>query len=538
MVHDQNYYNLDIFEKETVKFIRSFFYERRKKRVRIITAIIIIPLIILGSSQLVKADLFYFYSPLCLGSWAHVRNVEGEPQVSRDGNINDFNNSNSAILKNSGGQIFCGKFESSNLPEGNIREITLRLSLAVQKEQPAQFIPQDLNNGNILDSEADQSGTFIIDPERGREGSQRASASYGIDTPTPEVKIKTDETKDEKSKTETILPTPEKVETPTSDVGAEPVPSPSATSTPTLSPSSTSSPQPTPSSESAPSIQPEPPTSFLNKIIGIAHAQEEPSEKPLNLDDLLSVRYTLDGETWNELGRITLSNWNDLSFKIPISSLDQISQLQISLMSLPTIDSTVTIFLDSIWLEAEADSTIIEFVGNIFETIVETVTLQNLMSNEETAQPSPELKEIKLVKIKEYNFDIGGSEKVDDELEWYSREDIRKLEKTSSQDRNIDVSTKNGSQTLFISGSCKDKFYVILLYRNREDYAKNPSSAVYNSAFECDGTINHRLETENLTGGDYWLLIGEQGNKGTWIPVSDLKKIKLEITEKEIEQQQ
>ena len=412
------------------------------------------------------------------------------------------------------------------MPQSNIREITLRLSLAVQEEQPVQFVPQDLNNGSILDSETDQSGTFIID------------------TPAPEVEIKADEAEDEKSKTElTPVPEPEIPKTePTKETSSEPPaiePEPSQNPEPQPEiPASTSSPQATPSPELTPSTPPEAPTSFLNKIISIAHAQEETPEAPLNLDDLLSVRYTLDGETWNELGRITLSNWNDLSFKIPISSLDQISQLQISLMSLPTIDSTVTIFLDSIWLEAEADSTIIEFVGNIFETIVETVTLQNLTSNEETAQPSPELKEIKLVKIKEYNFDIGGSEKVDDELEWYSREDIRKLEKTSSQDRNIDVSTKNGSQTLFISGSCKDKFYVILLYRNREDYAKNPSSAVYNSAFECDGTINHRLETENLTGGDYWLLIGEQGNKGTWIPVSDLKKIKLEITEKEIEQQQ
>lgn len=500
----------DIFERETRKSILSFFYERRKRRVRIITAIIIIPLIILGSSQLVKADLFYFYSPLCLGSWAYVKNVEGESQIPRGGSVSDFNNSNSAILKNSGGQIFCGKFESSNLPDGNIREVTVRLSLAIQEDKPAQFIPQDLDNGNILESETDQSGVFIIE------------------TPIPNDEVKESGVETEELKTKEIETTqePESEPTPTPEEVMEQTPE---TELPKI--------EPTPSPESVPSVQPEPLTSFFNKIFGIAHAQEETPEAPLNLDDLLSVRYTLDGENWVELGRITAYNWNDLSFKIPISSLDQISQLQISLVSLPTIDSMVTIYLDSIWLEAETDSTVVEFVGNIFETILETVTLQNLVSNEEVA-PSPEPKETKPVKVKEYNFDIGGSEKVDDELEWYTREDIKKLDKllNNKQDRNIDVSTKDSSRNLVISGSCKDKFYVVLLYRNRDDYTKNPSSAVYNSAFECDGTINYRLETENITGGDYWLLIGEQGNTGTWIPISDLRKISLEVKEVEIQQ--
>lgn len=85
------HYPLNIFEKETTKLIRSFFYKKQKRKIRIYVATLIIPTIILGSSRLVKADLFYFYSPLCLGSWAHVRNAEGEPQVSHGGNIADFN---------------------------------------------------------------------------------------------------------------------------------------------------------------------------------------------------------------------------------------------------------------------------------------------------------------------------------------------------------------------------------------------------------------------------------------------------------------
>ncbi len=77
---------------------------------------------------------------------------------------------------------------------------------------------------------------------------------------------------------------------------------------------------------------------------------------------------------------------------------------------------------------------------------------------------------------------------------------------------------------------------MVLLYKNKDDYSKNPSSALYNSAFECAGAINHRLETENLAGGDYWLLVGEQGDTGAWVPISDLRRISVEIKEKEIEQ--
>lgn len=511
-------YQLDIFEKETKRFIRLFFYKKKLRRARIVAAATMIPLIILGSSQLVKADLFYFYSPLCLGSWANVQNVEGEPQVPQGGSANDFDNSNSAILKNSGGQIFCGKFESSNLPEGNMREVSVRLSLAVQEDKPVQFVPQDWDNGNILDSEIEQSGTFIIPEPELPKAESEVETSPEMPAIEPESSS-SPELQQEIPKV--IIPSPE----PESSIQSEP-------SSSLFIPSEVS------------------PRFFGRALLARArlltgsnttHAQEvpqeAPSEVPLNLDDLLSVRYTLDGETWDELGRITLSNWNNPSFKVPISSLDQVSQLQIGLMSLPTIYNAVSIYLDSIWLEAEYDSGFVSFVKDTSETIFETVTLRNFTDDAEMV-PFPEPKETRPVKIKEYNFNVGRSEKVDGVLKWYTREDIQKLDKflNNKKARNIEVSTKDGSQNLVISGSCQDKFYVVLLYRNREDYSKNPSSAVYNSAFECTGTINHRLETENLIGGNYWLLIGEQRDTGTWVPISDLREISLEVKEVEIQQ--
>lgn len=504
------YQNLDIFEKETKSYIRSFFYERRKRRVRIFTAAIIIPLIILGSSQLVKADLFYFYSPLCLGSWAYVRNVEGEPQLTFGADVSEFNNSNSAVLKNSSGQIFCGRFESTDSPENNINSVKLKLSIAILEDKPILYSPEDIEKGATLEAEEGQDAVFIIETPAtiGGESPEETEIPPPISTPVPN-----------------------NVPTPTVELTLPPTLTPEPSVEPTLD----VEPQPTPTP--TPELESDQPSSLLKKIIHFAYAQELQQDN-LNLDDLLSVQYTLDGEGWNELGRVTRSNWKDLDFKIPVNSLEELSGLQIAILSLPTLDSTATVYLDSMWLELETDPQVVEFIQDIAETIFETITLQNLTNSEETAQPTPELKEPKLIKIKEYDFKIGGTEKADDELEWYSREDIEKFEKVLAGrlDRNINVVTENGSKALVIFGSCRDKFYVVLLYRNREDYAKNPSLAVYNSAFECTGTINHRLETENLTGGDYWLLIGEQGDTGTWIPISDLRKIKVGITEKEIEQ--
>lgn len=499
--------SFDIFERETKNFIRSFFYEKKRRKARWISAVFLIPAVILINSFLVKAGISYYYSPLCLGSWSYVKNVEGEPQLASGTDVLEFNNSNSAVLKNSGGQIFCGRFESTNLPEGNIGDIKLKLSIAVLENKPVEYNTEDIEDGTLLEVDERQDAVFIIETPVIEE-------EYIEETETPEPTLES-----------TSLPTSSSE--PSIESQSIPTPELELTPTPELTPVSA------PTSSEPSELNENQPTSFIKGLVHSAHAQELGPEN-LNLDDLLSVQYTLDGENWNELGKVNGSNWKNLNFKIPVSSLDELSRLQVGIFSLPTLNDAVVIYLDSIWLEIETDSQVIEFIQDIAETIFEAVTFQNLLNSEETVQPALELNEPKLIKIKEYNFDIGGAEKANDELEWYSRENIEKLDKflSSKKDRGISINTEDESKALTISGLCRDEYYVILLYKNRDDYAKNPSSAVYNSAFECDGKINHRLETENLISGNYYLLIGEQGNTGTWIPVSDLIKISLEITEK------
>lgn len=533
-------YNIpqDIFEKETKKFIRLLFYEKKKRKFRAAAAVLLVPLLILGNSYLVKADFAYFYSPLCLGSWLFVNNVEGEPQMTPDDVAENFDNSNSAVLKNSSGQIFCGKFESPNQTQDETGDIFLKLSLAVRENAPVWLVPQDLSNENVLDSETNQDGIFIIEtPAPASEERKEQTAPPENEEPAEEENAPTGtEATPEPTESGNGTPAPETTpaepaETPAATPIETPSEIPAETPAPTLPPPE-ETPQPAPQE-----IPVESPTSILHRLFNINHAQAE--ENPvLNFDDLLSVRYTMDGETWFELGKITKTNWRNARFKIPLNSAEEIARIQIGLVSLPTFDGSAVIYLDSMWLEVETKSKIVEFVQEIGETIVETLTLRNLAEiGAEIPSPTP-VPEPKKVKIMEYKLRLDGQAAASDELDWYPREDSEKLLEFAQRksSRGIEVELKENFKKLLVTGSCNDDYFVILMYRNRDDYLNNPSAAVYNQAFPCNGKIRYEVNMENISSGDYYLLAGEQGKTGTWVPVSDLRKINLDITEKEIEQ--
>lgn len=92
------------------------------------------------------------------------------------------------------------------------------------------------------------------------------------------------------------------------------------------------------------------------------------------------------------------------------------------------------------------------------------------------------------------------------------------------------VEADNTEGTLDISGQCTDKYFVILLYKNPEDYDTSPSSYIYNKAFDCvAGKYTYSLDQlpESLGDGLYYLLIGGQGDTGSWYPTSALVPINI-----------
>ncbi len=93
------------------------------------------------------------------------------------------------------------------------------------------------------------------------------------------------------------------------------------------------------------------------------------------------------------------------------------------------------------------------------------------------------------------------------------------------------VDTQSGM--LNLSGTCSEKFYVVLVYRTAEDYDADPSSYVVNRAYPCEGgSFTYKIDElpNTIPNGTYYLLIGEQGARGGWKPVTPMTEITINRT--------
>jgi hypothetical protein len=68
-------------------------------------------------------------------------------------------------------------------------------------------------------------------------------------------------------------------------------------------------------------------------------------------DHLLTVEYTFNGVDWLTVGQITRSNWQNVSFGLPVSDWNELETLQIRLVSPGDQIEAVPIFLDAVTVE-------------------------------------------------------------------------------------------------------------------------------------------------------------------------------------------
>lgn len=429
----------------------------------------------------VNADIAYYYSPLCLGGWKNPKNIQGQPQVPFGSDDSLYDDNNSSVLENVSGQVYCGNFVSDQSPD-SLNTLTLRISMAVK--EPQQITPGDFNSGSTLDSSVDATGNFII---AAPVDSQTASGS-DENTPTP-------------------TPTPEPTDAPA----------------PTDSPASSSS-------------------GF--NFFPAARADDSLAYSD-NLDNILQVQYTSDGSTWNTLGYISNSNWQDASFQLPTMTGQDIANLQISVLSLPTMPQNTKIYIDSMWLEGQYDSGLTQFAKNVGQEILDALTLKPItdiqspnptpeVSSSDTPSPTP----TPIPKIKKiiYEFSAQGVASAPDQvLSWYPSSFVDKL-KTLGSGGNAQVSADG--EKLKVSGSCTGDYYSVMIFPNRDDYTNAPGSAVYNAAFPCQGVLIDKTISEFpslVNSGDYYVLIGQQSGRDPWRPISQIYPIHLEQKEIEVD---
>jgi hypothetical protein len=107
----------------------------------------------------------------------------------------------------------------------------------------------------------------------------------------------------------------------------------------------------------------------------------------------------------------------------------------------------------------------------------------------------------------------------------------------STQSVNVQVTTASALSSddangeLDIQGNCAEPYFVVLLYKNQEDYDANPASYIFNKAFDCqNGMYSYSLKDlpQTLLDGTYYLLIGGQGNKGSWAPITALMPVTIQ----------
>lgn len=340
--------------------------------------------------------------------------------------------------------------------------------------------------------------------------------------------------------------------TSTTDSAPAPTPAPSSEPSPATVQTPAPAPEPAPTPAPAPAPAPEPapasdaPQSFNMRSVGSfvasliaenAHAEEAVVQSPLNAEsfkDFLEISYSFDGIRWTSIGRVSRQNWKNYKVDIPVSSWDEVKRLQIMVSVLPTIEDKPDIYLDSISMRAEYNRTVAELTADGLSAVTNAVDTLigdgNGASNDfdiiPDAPKGPQPVEIRIRKL--LFASVGKSISVMHDV--FDNEG-RVVGKAES--KRVQVNPGNGGASMVVSGSCDKKYAVILTYRNKDDYLKRRSSYVVNRAQECvGGSFTFDLEslsTETRDGAQY-LVVGEQGESGTWEVVSDVIPIMIEGT--------
>ncbi len=99
-------------------------------------------------------------------------------------------------------------------------------------------------------------------------------------------------------------------------------------------------------------------------------------------------------------------------------------------------------------------------------------------------------------------------------------------------DLTASAATSVDSETgvLTVSGACSSAYFVVLIFKNQTDYEVDPRSFIVNRAYPCEnGSYSYSIDRlpPTLANGMYYLMIGEQGERGAWTPATGLTEIAI-----------
>lgn len=318
-----------------------------------IVLITFISLAFLGSVFVSKANVATFYPDTCLGGWDNPLYASGKADLDSTAKLEDFTKGNSALIKGAS-EIYCGGFKGEIPTDTSPKNFVLSFSWSIDDGSIIHNDTQPIeSNISIPDSKTPE---VIETPENTNESVPETPIS---DTPTPEPQSFLDKFIPKVYAQELETPTPPKEDTPTVTPDSQTPPD----SSNTVVEDNTPPPTEEKNNENTYLLTTEPDASVMpedsnnnsdNTNVPVSLDVSTQTEEPT--DSFMEVLYTLDGTTWNSLGKIGRNNWQNISFDIPLVSWDDLAQFQIELKPIQTIDTYPTIYLDAMILSVEYES--------------------------------------------------------------------------------------------------------------------------------------------------------------------------------------
>lgn len=358
---------------ETVS-LRRHLYRRHPVLTSLGALAVILIIVLTADTFLGHANSVYWYPQSCLGGWTNSANAAGAPELSPPAPADDFTADNSAILENSLSQIFCAEF-SGEIPADSVPiAATLSISWSFKTVSGPAAVSQSDRPEDGSSGEADP-------PETAPAAETASSTPEAPPTAGPESQNAptVNETPTEPPRVDEAPPAPEPAPETAPIVPAEPEPDPAPPAASEPDPAADAGPaawishfvrqvfaQETPEPQEDAAAPQEIVTDSATgnggseAITGAettagaetASSSEEVAEEP-EQRDILEVRYSVDGENWQSLGMIGETNWQNARFPVPLTTWNDIKNLQITILSLPVSDVAPIVYLDGVVLTVD-----------------------------------------------------------------------------------------------------------------------------------------------------------------------------------------
>jgi hypothetical protein len=327
------------------------------------------------NSTTVEAQLVNYYPSVCEGGWVQPMRAVGQPDVVEG---NAYTPDNSAMFIDNAASIYCSQYSGMLPPQTYHTRVMVRFSWQqpepVTPARPERSAPP---NGVVIPLVATSTGTSSDSIDTANSSSTTTTTL--TDTDGTDVGDYIDDTEATTSVAADVATSA--VIGSDGDVGEEPsatdvpasqseIPEQSPTETIELENAVDTPPAPTENSPESTGNE----SAWWQQLLPLAHANEQLNEisdiststditvaVPAMSSDAVPpeaqfmVQYTLDGVTWHVLGYVATVS-NDVRFLLPkavVSTIEDISLLQIAIVPLMQYDVVPVVYLDAIWLEVE-----------------------------------------------------------------------------------------------------------------------------------------------------------------------------------------